>query len=62
MELITICELIGSRENNAWQRLDTLKDGCPENRCFFLLYLELNKFGNNEDYNRAIKVAKKSKC
>jgi len=25
-------------------------------------YSELNKFGNNGDYNRAIKVAKKSKC
>lgn len=25
------------------------------------LYTELNKFGNNEDYIRAIKVAKKSK-
>lgn len=24
-------------------------------------YTELNKFGNNGDYNRAIKVAKKSK-
>ena len=24
-------------------------------------YSELNKFGNNGDYNRAIKVAKKSK-